>query len=129
MRLLATVVVDAIDVVWKRQDTPCSIFGREGPKCEAKAATRAVKNRHLAVLFDNMGVYLWYPMDSSNLSEKDKGTIMEYLIAKLYEVRGVKKRLSELVLVCMTQCTIWFAIYDTRRKKNLVPLISRDMDC
>ena len=129
LRLLATVVVDAIDVVWKRQDTPCSIFGREGPKCEAKAATRAVKNKHLAVLFDKMGVYLWYPMDSSNLSEKDKGTIMEYLIAKLYEVRGVKKRLSELVLVCMTQCTIWFAIYDTRRKKNLVPLIFRDMDC
>ena len=128
LRLLATVVVDAIDAVWKRQGTPVSIFGRDGPKCEAKAATRAVKNKHLALLFDNMGLCLWYPMDSSSLPEHEKGTIVEYLIVKLYESRGSNKRLSELVLVCMTQCLIWLAIYDIQRKKNLVPFIARDMD-
>ena len=128
LRLLATVVVGAIDVAWKRQNTPVSIFGREGT-CEAKAATRAVKNKHLAVLFDKMGLCVWCPMNSSNLSEKEKGDIMEYLIAKLYESRGSNKRLSELVLACMTQCLIFFAIYDIQRKKNLVPFIARDMDC
>ena len=59
LRLITTVVVDAIDAVWKRQGTPVSIFGRDGPLCEAKAATRAVKNRHLAVLFDKLGLCLW----------------------------------------------------------------------
>ena len=56
LRLLATVVADAIDAVWKRQGTHASIFGRDGPKCEAKAATRAVKNKHLALLLDKMGL-------------------------------------------------------------------------
>ena len=78
LRLLATVVVDAIDVAWKRQKTPVSIFGREGPSCEAKAATRAVQNKHLAVLFDKIGLCVWCPMNTSNLSEKEQGNIVEY---------------------------------------------------
>ena len=68
-------------------------------------------------------------MDSSSLPEHEKGGKVEYLVVKLYEVRGRNKRLAELVLACMTQCLIWFAIYDIQRKKNLVPLIARDMDC
>ena len=65
MRLLATVVADAIDAVWKRQDTRVSIFSRDGASCEAKAATAAVQNKHLAVLFDKMGIGSWVPVDSS----------------------------------------------------------------
>ena len=97
--------------------------------CEAKAATRSVKNKHLALLFDKMGLCLWYPMDSSSLPEHEKGTIVEYLVVKLYETRGRNKSLAELILACMTQCLIWFAIYDIQRKRSLVPFIARNKDC
>ena len=129
LRLITTVVVDAIDAVWKRQGTPVSIFGRDGPLCEAKAATRAVKNKHLAVLFDKMDLCLWYPMDSRHLSERGKGTIVEYLVVKLYETRGGNTRLAELILACMIQCLVWFAIYDIQKKRSRIPLIDRDQDC
>ena len=125
LRLLATVVVDAIDVAWKRQNTPVSIFGRDGPLCEAKAATRSVKNKRLAVLFDKLDLCSWYPMDSRHLSERGKGTIVEYLVVKLYEIRGGNTRLAELVLACMIQCLVWFAIYDIQKKRSQIPFILR----
>ena len=71
-----------------------------------------------------MGAGSWDPVDSSKLNEHEKGNIMEYLVVKLYETRGGNARLAELVLACMIQCLIWFAIYDTRRKTSLVPFLS-----
>ena len=118
-------VVDAIDADWERQNTRLSIFIRDGPSCEAKAATEAVKNELLAILFDKIGVDSLVPVDSSKLNEHEKGNIMEYLVVKLYETKGGNARLAELVLACMIQSLIWFAIYDIRRKRSLVPFLSR----
>ena len=117
-------VVDAIDADWERQGVRLSIFIRDGPSCEAKAATEAVKNEFPAILFDKMGVDSWAPVESSKLNEHEKGSIMEYLVVRLYETKGGNARLAELVLACLIQSLIWFAIYDIRRKRSLVPFLA-----
>ena len=67
-------------------------------------------------------------MDSRKLSEREKGTIVEYLVVKLYEIRGGNTRLAEVVLACMTQCLVWFAIYDIQKKRSRVLFIASDQD-
>ena len=123
--LLATVVVDAIDADWERQSIRLPIFIRDGPSCEAKAAKEAVQNEYLAILFDKMGVGSWVTVDSSKLNEHEKANIMEYLVVRLYETKGGNARLAELVLACIVQRLIWFAIYDIRSKRSRVPYLSR----
>ena len=118
-------VVDAIDADWERQGIRLQIFIRDGPSCEAKAAKEAVQDEYLAILFDKMGVGSWVPVDSSKLNEHEQANIMEYLVVKLYETKGGNARLAELVLACLIQSLIWFAIYDIRRKRSLVPFLSR----
>ena len=68
-------------------------------------------------------------MGSRHLSERGKGTIVEYLVVKLYEIRGGNTRLAELVLACMIQCLVWFAIYDIQKKRSRIPFIDRNQDC
>ena len=125
LRLLSAVVVEAIDADWERHKIRLSIIIRDGPPCEAKAATEAVKNEFLAILFDKMGVDSWVPVECSKLNEHEKGSVMEYLVVELYETKGGNARLAELAFACMIQSLIWFAIYDIRRKRSLVPFLSR----
>ena len=87
LRLLSAVVVDAIDADWERHNIRLSIFIRDGPSCEAKAAKEAVQDEYLAILFDKMGVGSWVPVDSSKLNEHEKANIMEYLVVRLYETK------------------------------------------
>ena len=59
------------------------------------------------------------------LDQHAKGTIIECLVARLYETEGANTRLAELMLACMIQSLVWFTIYDIESKRSQVWRLSR----
>ena len=137
LRLLATAVVDAIADVWRRDPWTNGRswfrkgFNRDGPKCECEVARQATKNKNLGLLFDKMRVVELLPgrvkLDDGApvMTQKTKGDIMECLIFQLYETEGEYRRLAELLLACMVQALVFFAMYDIEEKRSLLPFLSR----
>ena len=124
LRCLATVFADDFKSQWDEDGikTPF-IFKRDGFACEGQVARRAVQNRLLASLFDHMQLSSFLIDPPVKMSNRQKGTILEYLIARLYEIRGDDARLAELLLSCLTQVLLWLAICDIELDRRfLTPL-------
>ena len=137
LRLVITATVDAIADLWQLEWGTTSWFLkgciRDGPLCEAKLARKAAENENLALLFDKMRISEVIHADlmleevSNRACIRKKASIMECLFATLYEVADgdEKKKLAELVIVCMVEALIFFAMYDVKEDRSLLPYLAR----
>ena len=135
LRLVITATVDAIADLWQVDWGTTSWFLngciREGPLCETKLARKAAENENLALLFDKMCISDVVNADlmlegvSEHECFKIKASIMECLFANLYDVEGESGKLAELLIVCMVEALIFFAIYDVKKNRSLLPYLAR----
>ena len=130
LRLMMTAIVDAVEELWRPEWGAMSWhlkgFTRDGPRCEAKVARKAVENQLLALLYEKMRMCEVVPEGvTSPESVKIKASLMECLFAELYEVEGDYAGLAELLLVCMVQALIFLAIYDVETNRSLLPHLGR----
>ena len=135
LRLVITATVDAIAELWQVDWGTTSWFLngciREGPLCETKLARKAAENENLALLFDKMCISDVVNADlmlegvSEHECFKIKASIMECLFANLYDVEGESGKLAELLIVCMVEALIFFAIYDVEKNRSLLPYLAR----
>ena len=135
LRLVLTAIVDAIADLWQHDWGTTSWFLngciRDGPLCETKLARKAAENENLALLFDKMCISEVVKADlmPEGISEhecfKIKGSIMECLFANLYDIEDENGKLAELLIVCMVEALIFFAIYDVKKNRSFLPYLAR----
>ena len=136
LRLWATVMVDAMEDNWSRHKV--HVYGCYTRKStqESVAATVAVQNSRLEVLFDKMQLSTWLsPRVLHRLSQqkeakdlaKAKGDVMEDLIFRLSTKEGEGSYLAEMLIASMVQALVWFGTYNIIKKKPRVFYLSRNV--